>query len=107
MDRPVFQSAIPKKRYQIGEFSAVILGDIESGGNKQYTYIMAVVKDGAKLPALYVTLEKDNLEVIGEQLHEKLGTNSKWKNQDHFIASAMNVVIELLGLKDETPAVLS
>lgn len=107
MDKPVFQSAIPKKRYQIGEFSAVILGDIEPEGDRNYTFIMAVVRDGAKLPTLYVTLEKNNLEVIGEGMHENLGTDPKWKNQDYFIASAMNVVIKLLGLKDEMPVLLS
>lgn len=107
MDKPVFQSAIPKRRYQIGEFSAVVLGDIESEGNKQYTYIMAIVKEGATVPTLYVTLENNALEIIGEGINENLGTNTKWQQLDQFIASAMNVVVEMLGLRDEMPVLLS
>lgn len=107
MERPSFQSAIPKKRYQIGEFTAVVLGDIESESNKKYIYIMAIVKEGAKNPALYVTLENNNLYVIGEDINENLGADSKWRDQKLFTASAMNIVIEVLGLKDEMPVPLS
>ena len=102
-----FNQRFPKKRYQIGEFTAVVLGDIETDSNRKYTYIMAVVKEGAKNPALYVTLESNNLTVIGENMNENLGTDTKWRNQNIFIASAMNVVIEILGLKDEMPVPLS
>jgi len=85
----------------------VVLGDIESDNDRNYTYIMAVVKDGANMPTLYITLEQNELAVIGEGLNERLGKDPKWLNQDHFTASAMNIVIELLGLKDEMPVVLS
>jgi hypothetical protein len=107
VERPSFQSAIPKKRYQVGEFTVVVLGDIENIDNGKYVYVLAVVKEGAKLPTLYVTLEDNDMTVIGENINEKLGSDPKWRDQTLFTASAMNVAIEVLGLRDEMPVPLS
>ena len=44
MSKPGIVTAIPKRRYTLGEFSLVVLGEIESNDNRDYGYIMAVVR---------------------------------------------------------------
>ena len=39
-DFPKIQRAIPKKRYQLGEFGVTVLGEIESPDIASYHYIM-------------------------------------------------------------------
>ena len=49
-DRPVIRTAIPKRRYQIGPYSASLLGEIESGDARAYRYILAFVASGKREP---------------------------------------------------------
>ncbi len=46
MDAPKIQTAIPQRRYQFGEYTGVVLGDIESGDDVKYRYILALVREG-------------------------------------------------------------
>lgn len=115
-NKPGFGTAVPLKRYQVGEYQAVILGDIESTDGREYRYIMAMIVDGSHEPKLYLTLERNRdrnepgkwlMRVTGHKLDEPLGATDQWENIDHFSASAMNVAMKVLGLTDEIPALLS
>ena len=53
-DRPVIRTAIPKRRYQIGPYSASLLGEIESGDARAYRYILAFVASGKREPEVYI-----------------------------------------------------
>lgn len=117
MDRPQFTTAIPQHRYQIGEYTAVLLGDIEATDGKLYHYILAVVVEGAKQPKVYVTLEKNRgpaaqegshlMRVIAEGLNQEIGSSDQWRRPDEFAAGAIAVVMKLLRLTDEQPIKLS
>ncbi|MDH5649903.1 MAG: hypothetical protein OEY67_09645 [Gammaproteobacteria bacterium] len=111
MNRPQFTTAIPQRRYQVGEYEAIILGEIETEGPVQYQYILAMIVEGSREPKLYVTLErdqadKDTLRVLGHELDEVLGTSGQWREPLAFTASALSVAMEVLGLTDEVPALL-
>ncbi len=113
MDRPKFGTAVPQRRYQVGEYNAVVLGDIESTDDIDYTYILAVIVEGATNPKLYVTLERNRgpraqegshrMRVVGENISEEIGSSDQWKTPDAFAATALAVVINLLALTDEQP----
>ena len=111
MDRPTFDTAVPQRRYQLGEYNAVVLGDIESPIDIDYQYILAVIVEGASNPKLYVTLEKNRgpraqegshrMRVIGENINEEIGSSDQWNTPDAFAATALAVVMKLLALTDE------
>ena len=58
MSKPAFKTAIPKRRYKLGEFSIVVLGEVESEDDIDYQYILAVVQGQDPEPGLYITAEK-------------------------------------------------
>ena len=117
MPRPSIETAIPQHRYQIGEYSATLLADIVSTDAKEYNYSLAVIVDGAKQPKLYVTLEKNRgaasaegshcMRLLGEGLEQEVGSSDEWRSADAFAATAIAVVMQLLGLQDERPLRLS
>ena len=115
-NKPGFTTAIPQKRYQIGEYQATILGDIESTDSHEYRYVMAMIVDGSHEPKLYVTLERNRdrnepgkwlMRVVGHKLNEPVGAADQWEDINQFTASAIKVAMQLLGLTDEVPALLS
>jgi hypothetical protein len=57
MEAPKIQTAIPQRRYQFGEYTGVVLGEIESGDAVKYLYILAQRGEGK--PGFYVTAEKN------------------------------------------------
>ena len=57
------QTAIPKRRYRIGEFTAVVLGEVESEDRADYRYIMAVVDDSSIPVAKIVPARSADLPV--------------------------------------------
>ncbi len=59
MERPKIQVAIPQRRYQLGSYQAVVLGEIESGDERRYQYILALVRQDETQPGFYVTAEKN------------------------------------------------
>ena len=56
-DRPNIGTAIPKRRYQVGDYSATVLGEVETSDPRQYRYILAMVPMGQRTPTLYITCE--------------------------------------------------
>ena len=117
MDAPRIQTAIPQRRYQFGEYTGVVLGDIESGDDVKYRYILALVREGESRPSFYVTSEKNprrraqegshRLRVITQGLDEEIASSDAWAELDAFCAEAFAVAAKVLGLSDEQPVVIS
>lgn len=110
MSRPGFKTAIPKRRYKLGEFSIVVLGEVESGNDIDYKYILAVVQGQDPEPGLYITAEKAAaakgdyaMRVIMRDGAEVIGTSPDWGRLDPFVEEALRIVSRLLNLGDETP----
>ncbi len=117
MNAPKIQTAIPQRRYQFGEYTGVVLGDIESGDEVKYQYILALVREGEGRPSFYVTAEKNprrrlhegshRLRVITPGLDEEIGCSDAWAELDAFCAEAFTVAAKVLGLSDEQPVAIA
>jgi hypothetical protein len=116
MALPIIQSAIPKRRFQFGEFSLVVLGDIESDDGIQYHLLMGVIPEGASAPQLFISAEKVfssnqrtyQMRVIAEKVSQTLEEKSqRWENLEVFIEDALNLVSQLLNLSDERPLIVN
>lgn len=46
MDKPKITTAIPQRGYLLGEYGVMVLGEIESVDPPNYTFILAMVKEG-------------------------------------------------------------
>ncbi len=111
MQAPKIVTAIPKRRYRLGEFSVTILADIDSSDDAQYRYILAVVRDGESQPGLYLTLEKsaqnevressDDMRLIMQDGSQTIGSSDAWKDIESFTAQALRHVRTVLDLEDE------
>ena len=111
MDTPRIQTAIPQRRYQLGDYSAVVLGDIESPDNAKYQYILAVVKEGETKPEVYVIAERNprsraqegshRLRIESPVLSDDLGSSDEWRDIDVFASEGLRVAAGVLGLTDE------
>lgn len=113
MERPRITTAIPKRRYHIGTFHGVILGDIESPDPRQYFFILALVPEGTDDPVLYVIAEEvltedDERAVVitvrSETGEKVLGPNPRWKDIDHFSDDAVAISQRVMQLTDEMPS---
>ena len=108
---PNIQRAIPKKRFQMGEYGVTILGEIESADIASYHYIMAFVPDGKNEPVLYVTAERTppkdrhegshRLRVINQAMSEIMDTSDQWKDLEQFSAEGLKIGAQVLSLSDE------
>ena len=110
MSKPAFKTAIPKRRYKLGEFSVVVLGEVESEDDIHYQYILAVVRGQDPEPGLYITAEKSTTPGDGYLMRvsmkdgaEVIGSSAQWGNLDPFVDEAMGIVSRVLSLGDETP----
>ena len=110
MNKPGFKTAIPKRRYRLGEFSIVVLGEIESSDAIDYQYILAVVQGQDPEPGLYITAEKADaskpeysMRIIMRDGAEIIGSSAEWGRIEPFIEEAMGIVSRVLNLGDETP----
>ena len=110
-ERPQIRTAIPKHRYQIGDYAASLLGEIESGDLRAYRYILAFVPLGQREPELYVCAEVVppgessagalRLRVVSETLCEVLDTDDRWGDLETFAAQALKLGAQALGLQRE------
>jgi hypothetical protein len=110
-NRPVIKTALPKRRYQIGDHAATLLGDIESGDQNSYRFILALVPMGEQEPVLYVTSQPApparrgqgafDLRVISEGLTDLLDTADRWENVDQFAEQALDLAQQVLGLRNQ------
>jgi hypothetical protein len=113
MQAPKIQTAIPQRRYQLGPYQAVVLGDIESGDGVRYRYILALVREGEAKPSLYVTAEKNprarvhegshRMRIILDTLTDELGSSDQWAELDAFANEALRLAAQVLGLGEQTP----
>lgn len=112
MNKPGILTAIPKRRYKYGEFTVVVLGDIESSDGIDYRYIMAVLKGSDSTPGLYLTAEKAagtgpksdyTMRIIMRDGAEVLATSPAWVELDAFTREGLEVVSDVLELSDEVP----
>jgi hypothetical protein len=108
MNAPQFATAIPKRRYQMGDFSVVVLGDIESNDGNNYRYIFAMVQDGTKEPSFYVvSIHRPGpdgdylLKVVAPNMERELNTSDAWRDLDIFTDQAISLAQQVMGLKDE------
>ncbi|AGA92041.1 hypothetical protein Thimo_3371 [Thioflavicoccus mobilis 8321] len=109
-DRPVITTAIPRRRYQIGEFAATLLADIESGDTRRFRYIVAFVPLGQGEPTLYVCAEEGTadeaggccqLVLVNEVMTERLDADARWGDQEAFAEQAIRLGVQVLGLQQE------
>lgn len=110
-DRPVIKTAIPKGRYQIGDFSASLLGEIESGDSRSYRYILALIAMGKSEPSFYVCAEhvppaetargKYRLRIINEVMSEVMDTSDQWGSLERFTEQGIELAVQALGLQRE------
>ncbi len=111
MQAPKIVTAIPKRRYRLGEFSVTILADIDSTGDVQYRYIMAVVRDGESQPGLYLTLGKSarieardsnyDMRLIMQDGSQTISSSDACKDIEGFATEALRLVTTILNLEDE------
>jgi hypothetical protein len=110
-DRPVIKTAIPKRRYQIGDFGATLLGEIESGDTRSYRYILAFVQSGQTQPSLYVCAEQSSmpgtgpgtfgLRIVNEVMSEVVDTSAVWGDLDRFAEQGLKLAMQALVLQRE------
>ena len=116
MDKPHIKTAIPKRRYALGEFQAVLLGEIESGDSYRYVYILALVRDGEQEPELFVTSEKlprsqqdqgsHRIRLVNANESRVLEDSDHYRELDAFADRALEVARESLNVTDENPVQL-
>lgn len=113
MPVPQIQTAIPKRRYQIGPYQAVLLGDIESPDPARYRWILALLRVGENKPHVFVTAEKNpraraadgshRMRVLSNEMDEDIGSSDAFADQEEFAAAALAVAAARLGLTGITP----
>ena len=110
-ERPLIKTAIPKRRYQIGDFSATLLGEIESGCERAFRYILAFVQLGKVEPSFYVCVEpappaesaggRYRLRVINEVMSEVVDSDDRWGDLEAFAEQGLRLGTQALGLQQE------
>lgn len=110
-DRPRITTAIPRQRYRIGRYAAILLGEVESGDGRAYRHLVAFVRQGSAQPDLYVYAEEASpgersggrfrLRLVSEALSETLDTGDGWADLDLFVEQALALGIQTLGLGRE------
>jgi hypothetical protein len=109
--RPVIRTAVPKRRYQLGDFSAVVLGEVESGDDNHYQYILAVLRSGDAEPGIYLTAERTRpgqgsaeglaMRLVMRDGSAVIGRSDRWAGLDEFTEDALTAVRKILGLEGE------
>jgi hypothetical protein len=112
MGMPKIATAIPKRRYQLGEFSLVVLGDIESQDGREYQYLMGVIPEGKAQPELFVSAEKQPgktylMRVMAAQASQDLEQSPNWNDLESFCLDATLVLKKMLSLMDEEAALIN
>lgn len=111
-NRPIIETAIPRRRYQVGDHGATLLGEIRSGDERRFRFILAFVPNGRPEPVLYVCTEyladangKGGYRflVINEAMTEVLDAGDQWGDEETFATQALEVGSQILGLQQESP----
>jgi hypothetical protein len=110
-NKPGISTAIPKRRYRLGEFTLTVLGDVESSDGIDYQYIMAVIQGQDPEPGMYITAERPeepggrelSMRLVMRDGAEVIGSSDQWISLDMFTGEAIDIVTRILNLSDETP----
>ena len=104
MNKPKFATAIPKRRYRLGGYSAVILGEVESNAPERFQFIFALIAAGETAPSYYLTSEFSRRDVRPQGSHTlweytddgkvQLSVSDAWGDLDDFAAQALSVAAE-------------
>lgn len=111
MNKPGILTAIPKRRYKVGEFTVTVLGDIDSNDGVDYCYIAAVIQGQDPEPGIYITAEqggqgpkgKYSMRFIMHTGEEVIGSSDQWGDLDAFVDEMLGIVSRVLSLSDEVP----
>lgn len=114
MALPTIQSAIPKRRYQFGEFAITLLSDINSSDPVSYLFIAAVLREGGLKPEVYITCEPTTsndeytyrIRVLSENDEHIISEDKQWHNEQKFCDYALQGIQQMFELTDETPILL-
>lgn len=108
---PRIQTAIPQQRYQVGGYSATLLGEIASGDGIDYRYILAFVPAGQNQPSLYICCERNRpaeppggawrMRLVNSAMSEVLDAADRWNRADAFAEDALEVGLQALGIAGE------
>lgn len=110
-EKPAIATAIPRRRYRLGEFTVTVLGDIDSKDDRDYRYIAAVICGQDPEPGLYLTAEAGEpgeegglaMRLIMQDGAEVLDYSERWADLDAFVDEALRIITRMLKLTDETP----
>ena len=111
-DFPVIRTAIPKRRYRVGDQNVTVLGEVESGDGIAYRWIMAFVQDGQPRPGFYVCAEKSRpgdeaayrLRVVNAVMSEVVEHSDALGDLDAFAEAGLRLGKGALGLANEQVA---
>ena len=115
MRKPNICRAVPRQRYKLGDYTIVVLEDIESQDDIEYEYLLAAIRDGRPEPEVYITCEKSRtatdshaVRVFADRLDDQacgqiVDDSGRWANQDAFVSYALTGFQQMLQLQDETP----
>ncbi len=110
-EKPAIATAIPRRRYRLGEFTITVLGDIDSKDGRDYRYIAAVICGQDPEPGLYLTAEPGGpgeeaglaMRIVMQDGAEVIDRSERWADLDAFVDEVLRIVSRLLKLTDETP----
>jgi hypothetical protein len=109
--RPAIKTALPKHRYQVSDYSATVLGDIDSDDAHRYRWILALVPMGGQEPTFYVCCQQAaperaadgayDLRVVSDAVTDVVDTADRWGDLETFTDQALDLACQVLGLKQE------
>lgn len=110
---PNILTAIPKRRYQLSDYSVTLLGEVESNDPVDYRYILAFVPLGESKPTFFVCSErvppKDRadggyrLRVVNSAMSEVMDQADSWGDMDAFAEQGLQLAQQALGLTGHEP----
>lgn len=108
MSIPRISTAIPRRRYQYGEFVITVLGDIDSPDAADYRYIVAVAQEGSSTPGLFLCAERGtggacDLRIAMADGSRVLDSSPAFCDLDLFVKEALRIIATMLNLSDEVP----
>ncbi|MBI5461009.1 MAG: hypothetical protein HY941_02360 [Gammaproteobacteria bacterium] len=106
MNKPDIRRALPQRRYTFGEFTVVVLGDIETDDAVNYRYILAVVREGDAEPGIYLTCEsvrggQQQLRLVMRDGAEVIAADPQYADIEVFTAAGLDMLRQILNLGDE------
>lgn len=110
--RPQIKTAVPKRRFKYGEFTAILLDEIETDDEVTYHHIMAVVKDGSRTPDVYIIdqtspQQAHQILVVSASGRYPVMSSEQPPTLEAFCQIALEGMSQMFELSDETPTPLS